>query len=562
MSSGILNIASAGVASFQRSIQTIGHNITNVNTDGYSRQRVNLTQRPPEFSGGNYVGTGVKTGMITRSYDEFLTKQVRTGTSSQSQLEVFNRLATQVDNFTADSATSLNSSIQKFFDSVHEVADNPTSVASRQVMLGDMSDLVERVQTLDSRLTDLRNEVNTNIQATIKEVNTMTSSLAQINTHIIQAQTLGEAPNDLLDQRDQMLESLAKKIGITVVTENNGAVDVFTSSGQPLVVSADATQLQLSQPGRYSDPHNADIALVNTAGAKFIISDSLNGGELGGLLDFRNQILDPAQNALGATVAGMIGDLNAVQQQGYDLNGQPGQALFSPSSFTFAAYPKAGTSNAVLSVTLGTVPPATPTVPTANGLTGSDYQLDYDGSQYTLTRLSDGARVYQDSTLPSAPIEGMNLSLDGGPLTAGASFLIQPTRHVAESISANINILNDPKLIAASSHDYAVGDNGNALAMASLATSKNLGNSTATYQESYSTIVGDVATKTHSSQINLESQTKLLDQAKAARTSVSGVNLDEEAANLVQYQQSYQAAAQLVTVVNQMFDALMGAVRS
>lgn len=560
MSGGILDIVTSGVQTFQRSLQTISHNVTNVNTEGYSRQRTELVQRLPNFTGAGYMGNGVESVTVRRSYDEFLAKQIRTDVSSQGQLEVFNRLAKQVDNFTADSATSLNSTMQRFFDSIHEVADNPTSIASRQVMLGNTTDFVDRLKTIDGRLSDLRNEVNTNIKTVIDEINGMAGSIAKLNDQIVLAQTLGQPPNDLLDQRDTLVESISKKVNVAVIPEKGGAIDVVVGNGQPLVLGSLTTTLQASSGSLYKDPFNVEVSIVNDTGRGVVITNGITGGELGGLLNVRAQILDPAQNALGAMAAGVIGDMNVAHQQGYDLNGNKGQPLFSPENFTFDAYPLNGVTNR-LSVTLGDQPPATATIPTANGLTNSDYLFTYNGSNYAITRLSDNTRVYNDATLPATQIDGMTFAVPNGALSAGDNFLIQPTRHIIPSITLNAAIMADPKLVAASGNSVAVGDNTNALAMAALPQGKNLSNSSSTYQEAYNALVGTVATRTHSSEINLETQNKLLDQAKDARSSVSGVNLDEEAANIIQYQQSYQAAAQMVSVVNQMFEALMGAVR-
>ncbi|TAN50569.1 MAG: flagellar hook-associated protein FlgK [Methylococcaceae bacterium] len=560
MSGGILDIVTSGVQTFQRSLQTISHNVTNVNTEGYSRQRTELVQRLPNFTGAGYMGNGVESVTIRRSYDEFLAKQIRTDVSSQGQLEVFNRLAKQVDNFTADSATSLNSTMQRFFDSIHEVADNPTSIAARQVMLGNTSDFVDRLKTIDGRLSDLRNEVNTSIKSAIDEVNGMASSIARLNDQIVQAFTLGQPPNDLLDQRDNLVESISKKVGVSIIPEKDGAIDVVIGNGQPLVLGSLATTLQASSGGLYKDPFNVEISIVNGSGRGTIVTNGITGGELGGLLNVRSQILDPAQNALGAMAVGVIGDMNVAHQQGYDLNGNKGQPLFSPENVAFDAYPLTGVTNR-LSITLGDPPPAAATIPTANGLTGSDYLLTYNGANYTITRLSDNTRVYNDAELPTSQIDGMTFAVPNGALSAGDNFLIQPARHVIPAITLNAAVMADPKLVAASSSDVAVGDNKNALAMAALPQGKYLGNSSSTYQEAYNALVGTVATRTHTSEINLETQTKLLDQAKEARSGVSGVNLDEEAANIIQYQQSYQAAAQMVSVVNQMFESLMGAVR-
>ena len=557
MTSGLLGIATSGLMAFQRDLATTGHNIANVDTPGYSRQTVELTEQTPQFTGAGFVGNGVDVATVTRSYDDFLNSQVRTSTSAYSQLDAYNSMATQVDSLLGDQATSLSPSLQAFFNAVQDVANDPTSTAARQVMLTQGQTLTQTFNTLNGQLNDLRNQTNQGLASSVDTVNTLATGIASLNQQIVSA--LGQSggtqpPNDLLDQRNQLVEQLSSQVDTNVVTQNDGSLSVYIGSGQALVMGASASQLKV-QDSVY-DPNQKDIALAAGGSASVVVTNSLGGGKIGGLLDFTNRVLDPAQNALGRIAVGLSLQFNAQHKLGTDLNGQPGVNFFAEPSVNAQGevFPRSGST--------GTV---TVNYSDADLLQASDYQLTYDGSNppganaYTLTRLSDQKVVASNATgdfTGAGSVDGLAIKLSGA--TSAGSFLIRPTQQAAGGIGMN---LTDPSQIAASaSPTGAPGDNRNALALAGLQTRQQLLGGKASYQDAYNTIVGDVGTLTQAAGVNSTAQKNLLDQVTQQRDSVSGVNLDEEAANLVKFQQSYQAVAQLVTVVNSTFDTLLSAV--
>ena len=430
----ILGIGVSGLLAFQRSLATTGHNISNVNTPGYSRQRVDLVSNQPQASGDGFIGTGVQVSTVQRIYDNFLTGQVQSATSSNSQLQTYSSLAGQVDNLLADPAAGLNPSLQRFFDAVHTAAADPASIPARQVLLSQANTLTNSFHYLDQRLSTLRTGINTQITNSVADINNLASGIAKLNQQIVLAKGLagGQPPNDLLDQRDALAAKLSEQVSVTTVDQNDGAQNIFIGTGQTLVVGGNASKLSV-----VSNPYDVtryEVAL-STGPITSITSDYITGGKLGGTLDFRKEMLDPAQNALGRVAIGIATTFNDQHKLGQDLKGVLGQNFFNAlGSISPKVY---STSAATLTASVSDV----------NALTTSDYRLDYNGANYTLTRLSDNAVI---SSVPFGAFpqtiasEGLTLTLTAGAV-AGDSFLIQPTRTAAKDISV---VTNDPTRIA------------------------------------------------------------------------------------------------------------------
>lgn len=551
MSVGILGTALSGLAAFQRSLETTSNNISNVNTEGYSRQRTELATRPEQFTGTGYLGQGVATANITRSYDQFITNQVRSSNSAFGEVDTYHTLSAQIDNLVADESTSLGTSIKAFFDTVHGVANDPASIPSREALLGEANSLAQNFNTMGGRFSAMRQQVNDDMAAIINDVNDFARSLADLNVKIVAdiGRSSGkQQPNNLLDQRDSLLSQIAEKVDVSVVAQGDGSVSVFIGQGQTLVLGNYASTLSLENGA--VDPFRKEIALNGQT-----VTRQLSGGELFGHLRFRDEVLDPAQRSMGLLAAGLAIEFNGVQQNGYDLNGEAGGPLFSLGTPEITVTG----SNPLSSLQANFMLPVPPLLPSAKALQASDYQLTVTGpGSYNLTRLSD------NTLIASSQDEGFDLVLDGNEV-AGDTFLIRPTFNAALGIQA---VIKDPRKIAAA-QDFdpgpplagLPGDNRNALALANLETSKKLLGGSANFSETYGQLVSKVGTLTHTAQVSRSAQEVLLRQSKAARESIAGVNLDEEAANLILFQNAYQASAQVVSVANSLFDALLGAVR-
>lgn len=544
--SGILGISTRALMAFQNALTTTSHNIANANTEGYSRQRVGFATESPEFAGFGYVGRGVKIGDITRVYDQFVVEQVRTSQSSVNRDQTYLTLASDVDNLLADEATGLTPGLQSFFSSVQEVANDPTSAAARQVMLAEGETLAARFQNLDQALNDSRSRINAQMVNVTSEINSFAQAVADLNEDIAKAfaQGMGQAPNDLLDQRDAVIEELAQRVTVSVVNQDDGMANVFIGTGQSLVLGSDSARLVAAPLGE--DPDYLDIA-VEGQGDPVKITPLLSGGQLGGILEYRGQVLEPTQNALGRIAIGLADSFNAQHIQGVDLYGLAGSPFFSlPDPQILPASGNLGS----LSVTFDDV----------SALSTEDYTLSHDGANWTLSRFPGGQSVPFESGTGSAldPYIVDGLSMDLSLADPGDVYLIRPTRSGGGDLSV---VLTEGAQIAAGDPGQGVGGNGNALSLAGLQNGLPLLNGTASYEDAYAIVLGDVGTRTRQAEITASAQQKLLTESQTRRSSISGVNLDEEAANLIRFQQAYEAAARIVSAADTMFQSLLEAVR-
>lgn len=666
----ILNTSVSGLLTYQRALATTSHNIANINTEGFSRQRTNLSTRIPELSGAGYIGTGVKANSVTRIYDQFLVEQLRSYTSGMKQLETFYDYSSQVDNLLADPNAGLAPAIQDFFNALNGVANTPSSIPAREVLLNQADSLVFRFQAIDGRLASLRDTINTATRNTVNDINALSKSIADINQSIVlaRARAGGEPPNDLLDQRDELIRQLSERVQVTATEQDNGAMNIFIGNGQVMVLGMDYNQLN-AVPSDY-DSFDLRIVLDSRSGKGADVTDFLKGGALGGLQSFRKEILEPAQNALGRIALGLADTLNSQHMQGLDLDNELGQAMFGFAGVTALASAAASSRN---DGTAG----ITYTIDDVTKLSTSDYRIDTaDGENFVVTRLSDRKIVGAYTHNPGDPDPTINVADEGfsftindiGNIQAGDSFELQPTRAAARDIRM---LLDDTKQIAAAAPlranesvanlgsgqidkldfsaqsssdlagvllagditltfdpdsagappvpgyvvsvggnplgrldydsatenigkvfdlgdldpDYAgisfrlsgvplegdsftvaksidsVSDGGNALKLAAIDGQPLLAGGTTTLQNSYGQMVSQVGARTHRAEIDLGVQQSMVTQAQQAVESVSGVNLDEEAANMLKFQQAYQATAQLIGVAQSLFDTLLNSVR-
>lgn len=564
MSIGILNTALSGLAAFQRSLETTSNNISNANTDGYSRQRVELATTPELYTGQGYLGTGVTVANITRSYDQFISGQVRSSTSAFKDVDTYHTMAAQIDNMIADPNTGLSSAMKSFFNAVNGVANDPTSLPARQVMLSEADAVAKQFNSISARFDALRSQVNDSLNTSVNDLNGYAQSLADLNVKIVAdiGRSSGkQMPNELLDQRDALLNKIAQKTDVSVVSQADGSINVYLGQGQPLVQGSAASTLVLKDST--TDPSHKLITLNGQD-----ISSRLSGGEISGNLRFRDQMLDPAQSQLGLLATSVATDVNNIHQSGTDLYNATGLALFDLG--TPAVQVLATAKDPLLTVSASLLAPTTPSVPvstTQNAVKAleSSYRLDVTGAGpiYSLTNLTSNATTtgLTPATLATtAAADGFSISFPSGALNVGDSFQISPHFNAASSIKLNAAI-TDPKLIAAAGAANQPGDNSNALALANLEAQTTMNGGNSSFTQAYGLLVADVGSKTHAASIGSAAQNTLLQQATSSQQSLAGVNLDEEAANLIKFQNSYQAAAQTVSVARSLFDTLLGAVR-
>ena len=598
--SGLLSTSLSGLMAAQRSLETVQHNISNVNTEGYSRQRVEQGTRPPRYTGEGYIGQGVQVTNITRSYDQFINKQLNSSLSAFGDADRYRQLSTRVDNIMADPSTGMAPAINRFFNALNEVADDPSSIPSRQVLLSEAETLTQSFNTLTDRFEEIRTQNNNDIGAMVNDINSLAKSIADINVQLTSGigRTGGSMlPNDLLDEQDALFSKLAEIVNISVVPQKDGSSSVFIGNGQALVLSGSAAEFTTFQSE--FDSSRLEIGLKVPSGINNVTSQ-ISGGSLAGSLRFRDEVLDPAQQQLGRVAAGLAMEVNALHEKGFDLSGTAGLALFNFSGAEEVPVIKSplNTGNAVVKVNFQDVN-VNPSA--AGNLDFSDFQLKYvGGTDYTLTRVRDNQVINltattvvgvgtlsfsatQPANIDVSALPGIDITVDlsgGQTLSVGDEFLARPTYSAAQKIGVNIN---DPRKIAAATNVEVdpvtklpvldgLGnpviikgpmptDNRNALQLANLGNKLGMLGGSASFNGAYGQIVSSVGGLTRASELSSSAQQTLLNQAKESREGLAGVNLDEEAANLIKFQQAYQASAQSISVARSLFDTLIGAVR-
>ena len=434
----LFNSGTSGLLAARSALATAGHNITNVNTEGFSRQRVELTARASNQSGVGFVGAGVSVGSVQRVFDGFVSSQIRTNTSAQMQLTAFHDLAAQVDNLLANEDAGLSFALQGLFGAMHDLAADPTSVPARQVVLGKAAGLIQRFHSIDQRLDSLRLATEQGLRDLVSEINSFSQEIAELNIAIVLAEGAsgGRQPaNDLRDQREELLRELSERVRVTSINQDDGSLNVFIGTGQSLVVGSQATTLSVTT--NQFDPTRGEIA-ASVGSASSIVSSFIDGRELAAMLNFRAQVLDVAQNAAGRVATGLAESFNTQHRLGMDLNQTLGGDFFvNPDTLTprfFAHTDNTGSPPAALSLRVDDV----------LALTDSDYELARSGATYTMTRLSDNT----STTLTGFPagtqvVDGIAVTLSSGAIADGDRFLLQPTRTGAADIALKITHTNE-----------------------------------------------------------------------------------------------------------------------
>lgn len=542
--SDMLGSALSGLSTYQRALATTSHNIANANTDGYSRQTVTMTTRNPQQIGPLTLGSGVQLSGVKRAYDEYAVSQQRSTTASFSQQQTLHSLSTRIDTLLSDSEQGISPALSKFYDSVQATSTDPSSLAARRELLATGSTLTARFQGIDAELTSLNDESNARIGASVTEINGLSKRIADLNLSISRTVGQGGTPNDLLDQRDMAVLDLNKIVRVSTLEQKDGSMSVFVGNGQPIVLGTQQNALTLTS-NRF-DPTRAEVSFAGQGE----ISSALDGGTLGGVMSFRDDVLTPARNQLGLLANQLAAAFNDQHRQGIDLRGEAGGDLFSmaaiePQASNFNA------GNAAISVT--------PT--NTYALTGDAYVLSQTDSGWQLRSATSQQKIAltgDGSAANPLNAEGFSMVISAGAAAIGDEFLISPTGLSAKTVNVAIS---DPAKIAAAANDASAGagDNRNMLAMAGLESQKILVNGTSTLGDGVQSMLGRVAATTRSAQVGAAAQETLLTQAAARREDVSGVNLDEEAANLLRFQQAYQASAQVASVANSLFQTIINA---
>lgn len=541
----IYDVGSSALNSMQRAIATTGHNIANVNTEGYSRQEVLLGTRTPEKVGLVEIGTGVEVSNIRRAHDHFLMTDVQSRSSSNGYFQLYAKTAQNVDGLLADPSTGIAPAIDKFFAAMEAVAANPSSAPERQVLLSEAEMLTQRFNYVDTRLSEFAGELNTRMTNMTEDINALAIDIAQLNESIVSLSSSSRGtPNDLLDRRDQAITDLSKLIGVQTATQEDGSINVLIGKGQRLVVGNNAEQLRMVLPAAQDGP--SQLFLSVPSGAESEVTSKLTGGELGGVLDAGAKLINKARREVGLLAVGITETFNRQHSQGSDLNGDQGEAFFLNLGATVTG---SRDNSGLLTVTAN--------ITQEQNLTGDGYSIRYEDAGIRLTNLSSGESQVIDAGVLELP--GLSVTIpekvEG---VDGDIFFIEPTLGAALSMGV---ALSDPSKIAAANFGSAVGDNRNMLSLIELRDAKTLKAGTQGYTSLYGSTLSGIAVETRSAISNAETELSLLRSAEDRLEGIRGVNLDEEATNLIRYQQAYQAAAQVITVANEIFDTLLMASR-
>jgi len=643
----LLSIGKSGLLAAQTGLATTGHNITNANVLGYNRQVVVQGTTQPIQTGEGFIGTGTEVAQIKRVYDDFLNRQLLGAQTNQAQFDTYLNQVSQIDNLLADTTVGLGPALQGFFSGVQNANSNPQSTAARQAMLSAAESLASRFNGLSSRMKELNEGVNSGVTASVNEINSFARRIAELNNTIAGLSVDPSAlPSDLMDQRDALIAEMNKQVQVTVRPAENNMLNVSFGTGQPLVIGNRSQELATA-PSTF-DPERIVVGYRTQGGTFSQLPDSvLTGGQLGGLIDFRNSGLDVANANLGKIAAGLADAFNDQHKLGIDLDGNLGGNFFK-DIHAYVGYDTRNSPSSTVKIDAVVVDAAK--------LTTSDYDINYNGTNFVVTRASDGATTTISPYPQTQPqvIDGVAFSITGA---AGGPdhFLVRPTYNAAQDfgvelkdrnkialgapvstsvpaantgtakISAgavNANYLLPGNQLAAPvtltynsatnqltgfptavdvtvngtttsypagtpvpytsgakmsfqgieiditgnpanndkftiSPGSGVGDARNGVLLAGLQTKNILDDGHATFQASYAQMVNFVGNKTREVQIAGAAADTTVQQAQAARDSVSGVNLDEEASNLLRYQQAYQASGKVIQVASELFDTLL-----
>ena len=676
----LLNIGMSGLSAGHNSLVTTGNNIANVDTAGYSRQQSVQSTKGSIQYGNVFIGTGTTLADVRRVYNSYLDSQLRTATSLDSEATSYNAQATPLDATLSDSNTGLTGVLQKFFTSMQGVSTSATDDTSRQSVLTGAQALSARFNSIAKQLNDQNTNLNGSLGDMADQVNKLSTTIATLNQKISELSTGTNQPNDLLDSRNEAVRQLSELVG-TQVVERGSSYDIYIGSGQPLVVGNTTNTLQ-TVPSQ-GDPSRMALQL-NRGSSTIDVTAVVSGGEIGGLLTYRKEVLDPSLNELGRVALVVADQINSQQAQGIDKNGDFGAAIFNNinSAALISQRSIAAAGNSAGSGNLDV------TIKDTGRLTASDYQVTFtSATNYTVKR-SDGTDMgsFSTTTTPAPVIDGFSLNLNGGALSAGDSFKVTPTRGAAAGIQT---VLTDPKKIAAAapltgvtsanntgtytqptltstldiynpaaqaemqtalksstpfklvfgaasggSQTYnmvdskgnsigtgtivpgqsntlnlkvgmvdasgapvmdtsvtpavqktftvqttvgatpasgesftinltgaASSDNRNAQALVGLQTKQTVDTGTASkgisLTDAYNKLVTNVGAKAAQGKSDSEATTAILANAKGARDSNSGVDLDEETGNLVKYQQYYTASSQIIKAAQETFATLI-----
>ena len=631
--SSLMNLGTKALFAAYSQLQTTSNNIANANTPGYSRQSVQLATAGSAYSGSGYMGRGVTVATVTRASNMYLSSQALATGSAAAADGVRRGLLGQLEKVFAGGANGLGSAATQIFNAFADVAANPSDLSARQAVLGRLADFASLGRSSSDQIESLQIQLVHDVTVGVAEVNKLAGELAKLNTNIAAATSRGHKPNDLLDQRDELVRKIGNQVEVHSLIGPDETASLFVGSGQTLVLGQSAHRLQVQ-----TDPFDASrVALGVNIGGQLtpLTTEAVGQGLIGGMMRFQDQDLAEARNRLGQIVVGLGTALNQQQALGLDLAGSAGSPLLqfgTPLALAAAGNARDSSGMPISGVTLS--------VSDASKLKASDYLLQGEpgiNGRFSVTRLSDG-QVFQ-SVASGDQIDGLSIELDSNGLEPGDRFTLKGVSQAAASLNL---ALKSPQGLAAASavtglvHPANVGNariaaldidslpvggfqaitlefsndagnyelfdasgtrlgdgiyqagqpirvdgialslnglprsgdrlllapttqaassNGNALRFDRMAELKLIDGQSA--GDAYAYAMADVGVRMQGATAAADNSTAVASRAQTELKSTVGVNLDEEAARLIQFQQSYQAAAKMLQTAQTMFDAVL-----
>ncbi|WJV52173.1 flagellar hook-associated protein FlgK [Prodigiosinella aquatilis] len=441
--SNLINTAMSGLSAAQAALSTVSNNISNQAVTGYNRQNALFAQAVGTDTSAGYIGNGANVISINREYNDFIAAQLRSAEMQSSTTSTYYDQISKIDNLLADSTTSLSSTLQDFFQNLQNLTSNSGDSSVRQTVLGKAQGLVNQFKVTDNYLRDMDNGINSQISSTVQQVNTYSSQIADLNNQIMRLKGAngGDEPNALLDQRDKLVSDLNKLVGVDVTVQDGSVYNVSLKNGFNLVQGTRSNNLvamsSSSDPGRTTVGYNDRIAGVSEINEK-----TLTGGSLSGLLTFRTETLDSARNQLGQMALAFADAFNAQHKAGYDMNGAPGGDFFA-----------VGGSNVLKN------DKNTSTTEITSSYASDKYSLQFDGSNWNITRSDSSVAATFPSGTTALKFDGFELDVAGTPATGDAyKFSVSPgvsdiTQTSTGTAGASL-ARNDDNYIKAS--DYSV----------------------------------------------------------------------------------------------------------
>jgi flagellar hook-associated protein 1 FlgK len=632
-----MNLGTQAVFAAYAQLQTTGNNIANANTPGYSRQSVELTTTGSAYNGSGYFGRGVSVSTVNRASNMFLTQQALAAHSASSADGVRSDMLSQLEKVFVGGDAGLGGAATQIFNSFADVAASPADLSARQAALGKLEDFASMSRSASDQIEALQTNVHHDVVGGVDQVNTLAAELAKLNVSIAAATNGGHLPNDLMDQRDQIIQQIGGQVQLHTFIGADETASLFVGSGQNLVLGSVANKLVAQSDA--ADPSHVTMAVSISGQITQLSTYDIGEGSIGGLMRFQDSDLADARNRLGQLVTAVATAVNQQQGLGLDLQGQTGSPLFAfdgPRAVPAASNAKDGNGAFVASVSLSVVD--------ASALKASDYLLEADPANaggYIVTRQADG-KVFQP-VLDGDVIDGFAITMGANGPGPRESFTLKPVSASANNLTV---LLKNPQGIAAANPVTAVasaankgtatvgavdivsaptdpyqklsinftddvggyeildegaglvasgtfsagqpialngmelslgglprqGDvitiaptthpaasNGNALRFDSMAQRLLVDGQTAA--DAYANALADVGVRVQGALASADNSATVSSQAQTTLTGVVGVNLDEEAARLIQYQQSYQAAAKMLQTAQTLLDTIIGIVR-